>query len=564
MSSLWFTAAVREIVFKPATTAEELRQIHRLNHRTFAEELGQYASNESGVLVDRFDGANRYFVAKSGDAVIGMISINSTAPFSIEKRLPNPAETLTSIPGPSEVRLLAIKNDARRGTVLAGLFWQVYAEARNQGRSHLLISGIAERAEMYRALGFRDLGAAVPSGAANYIPMAMELADTSVERKAKRFEAWWQRRAREPVSLLPGPVQISRAVRQAFEHTPVSHRADRMIEAYAGVRGTLSELAGGLPVALMTGSGTLANDAVAACLRARFGDAPGVVVANGEFGERLVRQARAAGLHFDALAWRWGERWNFDTIEARLRDGAAWVWCVHLETSTGQLNDLPRLSRLCAKHGATLAADCVSSLGAVPLEDCRVALASGVSGKALGSYAGLAMVFAEERILADTSFERVPATFNLRENIAQRAPMYTVASPQLLALQEALDENYGDAESRERRYEHYRALGAWVRMMLRRQGMPPLVDDETAAPVICTFELDDVGVAARCCDAGFQIAHESGYLQERGWGQVSIMGDLNRESVEGVFEVMRLASTGSSQTHPETDAERSPELSLLS
>jgi len=529
---------MRDVVFKPATTAEELGQVHRLNHKTFAEELGQYEVSESGALVDRFHGANRYFVAKSGDAVIGMISINSTAPFSIEKRLRNPAAMLRTIPGPSEVRLLAIKNEARGGIVLAGLFWQVYAEARRQGRSHLLISGIADRAEMYRALGFRDLGAAVPSGAASYIPMAMELSDAAVEEKARRFEAWWQRRDREPVSLLPGPVQISRGVRQAFEQAPVSHRASSMVEAYDSVRRTLGELAGGLQVALMTGSGTLANDAVAACLRARFGDARGVVLANGEFGERLLRQARAAGLRFDALKWRWGERWDFDAIEARLGEGAAWVWCVHLETSTGQLNDLARLGLLCEESGCALAGDCVSSLGAAPIENCRLSLASGVSGKALGAYAGLAMVFADETTLRETSFDDVSVTFNIAQNIAQRAPMYTIASPQLLALRQALDENYRDAGSRANRFAHYCTLGAWVRTMLRRRGLPALVDDETAAPVICTFSLADRNVAKRCNDAGFCIAHESSYLEERGWGQISVMGDLTERSIERVFDAL--------------------------
>lgn len=529
---------MKDVVFKPVTTAEELGQVHRLNHRTFAEELGQYEASESGELVDRFHGVNRYFVAKNGDAVIGMISINSTAPFSIEKRLHNPAAMLATIPGPSEVRLLAIKSDARRGIVLAGLFWQVYAEARRQGRSHLLISGIAERAEMYRALGFRDLGAAVSSGDASYIPMAMALGDAAVEEKAKRFEAWWQRRDREPISLLPGPVQISRGVRQAFEQMPVSHRAAPMVEAYDAVRRTLAELAGGLRVALMTGSGTLANDAVAACLRARFSDAPGLLLSNGEFGERLVRQARSAGLQFEALQWGWGTTWDFDAIEARLQAGVAWVWCVHLETSTGQLNNLRLLGLVCERHGCMLAADCVSSLGAAPIDDCRLSLASGVSGKALGAYAGLAMVFADEALLRETSFDGVPATFNLAQNVAQRAPMYTVASPQLLALRQALDENYRDAGSRARRYAHYRALGSWVRSMLRRRGMPALVDDETAAPVICTFTLPDSNVARRCTDAGFQIAHESGYLAERGWGQISVMGDLTQQAIEGIFDLM--------------------------
>ena len=85
---------MRRVTFKPLKTAEELKQVHRLNHKTFAEELGQYEIQESGELADRFHAGNRYFIAKCGEAVVGMISINSTSPFSIEKRLTNAAETL--------------------------------------------------------------------------------------------------------------------------------------------------------------------------------------------------------------------------------------------------------------------------------------------------------------------------------------------------------------------------------------------------------------------------------------------------------------------------------------
>jgi aspartate aminotransferase-like enzyme len=149
------------------------------------------------------------------------------------------------------------------------------------------------------------------------------------------------------------------------------------------------------------------------------------------------------------------------------------------------------------------------------------------------------MVFADETALAATDFARVPATFNIAQNIAQREPMYTVASPQLRALRQALRENYIDAAACERRYRHYSNLGAWVRSALREHGIAPLVDGEGAAPVICTFALRCAGAARRCVDAGFHIAYESSYLAQRRWGQISIMGDLSQESVEGVLALLQ-------------------------
>ncbi len=535
---MFYFCDMRNVIFKSAISSSDFEQIHRLNHRTFAEELGQYESNEGGELNDRFHGLNRYFIAKSGEVLIGMISLNCTPSFSIEKRLANPEAILAEYSYPGEVRMLAIVGNERYGIVLAGLFWQVFYEARRRGLSHLLISGLTDRAEMYRAVGFRDLGPAVPAGKASYIPMVMNIHDPSVVRKAERFSEWWKRRSIEPVSLMPGPVQIAASVRKAFEQIPVSHRAAEMVEAYNEVRSILSDLAGGMSVALMTGSGTLANDAIAACLRARFVDTPGIVLVNGEFGCRLQRQAKSAGLNFETLEWSWGEQWDFEAIDRRFEEGAAWVWCVHLETSTGQLNDLYCLSQMCEHRQIALAVDCVSSLGSVSIEHCRLWLASGVSGKALGAYAGLAIVFADDAAVHETPFERVSVTFNIAQNIALQEPMYTVASPQLFALRQALFENYLDAPSRIKRYGHYQALGTWIRESLQRCGITPLVDNETAAPTICTFSLNDKQCAERCRAAGFYIAHESSYLAERGWGQISVMGDLTQSSIEGIFDVL--------------------------
>ena len=530
---------MQNVVFKAATSPSELEQIHRLNHKIFAEELGQYETNSNGELVDRFHSLNRYFVAERNGTVIGMISLNSTAPFSIEKRLGDPAAVLARYPSPCEIRMLAITGSDRNSIVLAGLFWQVFAEARSQQCSHLLISGKTDRAKMYHALGFRDLGPSVPAGGTSFIPMAMTIEDPEVLQKADHFLAWWKRRDRKPLNLMPGPVQIADSVRHVFEQSPVSHRTAEMVAVYGKARRILRDISGGMSVALMTGSGTLANDTVAACLRARFGDAQGLVLANGEFGQRLQRQGRSARLNFDVLEWNWGERWDFEAIEQQLQDSVAWVWCVHLETSTGQLNDLERLSQICEAYGVALAVDCVSSLGAVPLESCKLSLASGVSGKALGSYAGIAMVFADDEALAETPFDKIPATFDIAQNIRQQAPMYTIASPQLRALHQALIENYLDAASCLKRYEHYCVLGSWVRASLRRRGVRLLVDNETAAPTICTFPLTNKQIAQRCKDAGFYIAHESSYLEERSWGQISVMGDLSQCRVEGVFDAFQ-------------------------
>jgi aspartate aminotransferase-like enzyme/GNAT superfamily N-acetyltransferase len=525
------------LVFKRADSPAEFDQIHRLNYRTFAEEVGQHAADGSGVLVDRFHSKNTYFIALEQGRLLGMIAVHDEPPFSVSSRLPDPS-ILASLSGPLlEVRLLAIAPEARRRMILAGILWELYRYAKARGYSHLIISGLAERAPMYEKLGFRPLGPAVPDGAASFIPMALSLIEEPawLMRNAGLYFARQQRKNNRPlISLLPGPVEIALPVREAFARRPLSHRSAEFIEAYERTRARLSALACGMETAILVGSGTTANDAVAAHLRAVCRDAPGLVLANGEFGDRLIQQARRAGLRFEALRWSWGRAWDFAHIERAAR-GAAWIWGVHLETSTGVLNDIGRLMQIAAAAQARVAVDCVSSIGAVPLDLHGAFLATGVSGKALGAYAGLSFVFAAPGSLDDKQLHKLPACFDIRCAIRQRGSLFTAPSPQLFALDSALELNYADRDAAAARFAEYRRLGAWVRARMRECGISPLACEADAAPSITTFEIPFEGFIEKCRRAGFEIASESSYLRERGWAQIAIMGAIGRAELEPLF-----------------------------
>src|SRR5689334_14643924 len=96
-----------DLEFKPAETDDEMEQIHRLNHRIFAEEVGQHARTVDGRLVDKFHGRNRYFIASHRGELVGMISAHGGPEFSIASRLNDPG-ILKSLRAPLEIRLLAI------------------------------------------------------------------------------------------------------------------------------------------------------------------------------------------------------------------------------------------------------------------------------------------------------------------------------------------------------------------------------------------------------------------------------------------------------------------------
>ncbi len=207
------------------------------------------------------------------------------------------------------------------------------------------------------------------------------------------------------------------------------------------------------------------------------------------------------------------------------------MWGVQQESSTGVLNDLPGLVELARVRNVRVSADCVSSLGAVPIEASGLFLASGTSGKALGSYAGLAIVLADAQAV-EAAAGRVPSALDLHAAVAESGPLSTIPSPPVRALSAALG-RYATAELAGARYAAYAALGRLMRPGLASAGLAPLADEACASPVITTFAppagLTSSQFVRYCARAGFEIAGHSDYLTARNLVQVATFGAVTRK-----------------------------------
>lgn len=550
-------------VFKRAESPQEFEAVHELNYRTFVDELGQYPSTGNGRLVDKFHDKNIYFIGLRDSRIVGMISAHGQPPFSVAQRISNP-EILQG-PGmrPLEVRLLAVEPEERNGNVLVGLLWTFYKHARDQGYTDLFISGVVDRVPFYQRLGFEPLGPAIAAGEAAFVPMAVSFDELQI--KIQRLLFLWEKHlkraassdldeikfdlhpeAREPklTCLLPGPVSVSSAVREAFAQPAIYHRGQEFIARFERVRRLLAEMTRSRGVALFNGSGTLGNEVTAAMLAADRRPGRGVLLVNGEFGQRLAQQATRFGLQPRILEWAWGQPWDLDDIDRALAAEPAdsWVWGVHQESSTGVLNDLPGLVRVARNRSQRVCVDCISSLGAVPIDLSQVYLASGATGKSLGSYAGLAILFADAEALKHVDLTRVPSYLDLPATLATRGPRYTFPSATVLAAQAALTQ-YASPELARARFERYAAVGVFVRHQLRELGLMPLAEERYASPVITTFAPLDGESAeqfvARCRSWGFAIGGQSGYLAVKRLVQIATMGTITHEDCAPLFEQFR-------------------------
>ena len=325
------------------------------------------------------------------------------------------------------------------------------------------------------------------------------------------------------INLLPGPVHIHPLVQRAFCRPPVSHRAEVFLEDVTLTRRLLCNLVGAEEAVLVLGSGTLANDAVALQL-AQHGK-HGIVMSNGEFGERLIDHARRHQLRHTVLAAPWGKRLDYVHLARHLeRDRAIeWIWAAHCETSTGILNDLPLLTRLCTEHGVKLCVDAISSVGTVPVDLSHAFLATAVSGKGLASYPGIGIVFFQRGKLA--TGQKLPRYLDLSAYAAKQSVPFTTSSNLLGALLVALE--LLDPPKRFARI--YRASMA-LRAALAARGLRIMAPENDASPAVITIMLPDrccsLRIGDRLAELGYLLSYRSEYLVRRNLIQVCIMGNM--------------------------------------
>lgn len=518
----------RKLLYKIASEPEEMEGIHALNYETFVEEIPQHERNAERRLVDKFDAENVYIIAKDGEEVIGMIAVRVNRPFSLDHKIDGLDHYLPKGAKPCEVRLLSVRGRYRKSQVFYQMV-NVLVEYCLEGDFNMaLISGTDRQIKLYKRIGFEPFGEMVGTEGAMFQPMY--LTKEKFETTSKAFSKLMQKkRPMKPLNFLPGPVAIHSDVELAFIQSAVSHRSHDFIEEMKTVRTKLCGLVNANHAEIAVGTGTLANDLVAAQIQKLPGR--GLILANGEFGCRLIDHAARWSLRFDTIQKEWNEKFSLAEIESSIEKNGDinWIWTVHCETSTGYLYDLDGLSKLANKHDLKLCVDACSSVGIVAVDLQDAYLASTVSGKGLGSYPGLAVVFHQEPILPDPS---IPRYLDLGQFSTTDSIPYTHSSNLVSALHAAVDRVD---------FQNKAHLGNAAKRMLKGAGFSHL-GDEKYSPSVMTIPLPDFISSREIGDGlkkeGVIISYESDYLLKRNWIQFALMGDLTIADFERALVIL--------------------------
>jgi aspartate aminotransferase-like enzyme len=514
------------LTFKIASEDWEFEAVHRLNYKTFVEEIPQHSNNPEQRLVDKFHAENTYAICLQGENLAGMVAGRIKRPFSLDHKVPNLDQYLPADRRVLEVRLLSVEKEFRNGFVFSKLVGLLAQHFRDQGFDLAIISGTTRQLRLYQHLGFVPFGPVVGTGEAQFQPMYLTL-ETFIQM-AKALSPPSAEVNRILASYLPGPVDVHAEVRKAFEKGPVSHRSDAFTADFRATKRLLCELVQASQVEIMLGSGSLANDAVGGQISLL--QQPGLILSNGEFGGRLIDHATRLGLKFEALEVEWGEPLDYEAIRERVEQGPRvdWVWAVHCETSTGILNSLEKLRAICAAKDVKLCLDCISSIGTVPVDLRGVYLASCVSGKALASFPGLSMVFYNHDLVPAP--KKLPRYLDLGYYAAQSGVPFTHSSNLVYALQTALGRtSWGE------KFRQIAEVSTWLRGRLRELGLRIVAPDAQASPAVFSIalprEISSKSIGWQLKKAGFLLSYNSEYLLERNWIQICLMGEWSGDNL---------------------------------
>jgi alanine-glyoxylate transaminase / serine-glyoxylate transaminase / serine-pyruvate transaminase len=339
----------------------------------------------------------------------------------------------------------------------------------------------------------------------------------------------------------PGPTMVDPRVYEALSKPIVGHLDPYFIQVMGDVQQLLKTAFGTTDGATLVISGTGSAGMEAAV--ANFVD-PGAkfaIFANGYFSDRLTDMAKRQGANVVRFEKGWGE--TFSDAEATdfiRREKPNVVAYVHAETSTGALQSGKAICAAAHNAGALVIADCVTSLGGLPIEFDRTGIdvAYSCTQKGLSCPPGLSPIAMSPRAMAFLSARTTPSRswyldLKLIRDYSTVSHRYHHTAPisMFYALREALmviaEEGIENRWERHRRCNRIFVKG--IEAMGLRMHVPEAHRITTLNTVCVPQGVDEGKVRKRLLDEpGIEIAGGFGPLAGKVF-RIGLMGPLATE-----------------------------------
>lgn len=352
--------------------------------------------------------------------------------------------------------------------------------------------------------------------------------------------------------LNPGPVTLTARVRASLQKDDLCHREIEFAELTKNVMKKLAHVYPAsakdyVPV-LLTGSGTAAVEAMLGSLVPKGPSKKTLVVANGVYGDRAAAMLMAQGKAYEIVSSAWTEPMDLAAVEKAFATGHfGHVFAVHHETTTGRLNDIDALGKLCVKYNVPMLLDAVSSFAGehIRFEEWNLEACAATANKCIHGVPGIAFVLAKKEVftLRETGATSVYLDlFRYQKEQEKGFSPFTQSVQAMYALDEALSE-LADQGGAEARHKLYTARSKAVREGLFALGITTFLGDtEVYGSTLTSFRLpanlayEKLHKAMK--DNGFIIYAGQGPFQGQLF-RVAVMGDLAPQDLENVVGIVR-------------------------
>ena len=339
------------------------------------------------------------------------------------------------------------------------------------------------------------------------------------------------------VLMGPGPSNVAPRVLEAMGRPLIGHLDPQFLELMNEIQRQLRAVfRTENPLTIpMSGTGSAGMEA-AVFNFVEPGD-PTLVCVHGVFGQRLAEEMRRAGAECATVEAPFGSPLDPEEIRmAALRHRPRVIALVHAETSTGVLQPVEPVRRVCDEVGALFLLDTVTSLGGHPVlvDEWGIDICYSGTQKCLSCPPGLAPLTVSAQALERLQARRVKCRswyldLSLLGDYWGRERLYHHTAPISMnyALHEAL--NLILEEGLEKRWErhqrHHLALVAGIEALGLRMAVPEAYRLWTLNSVVVPEGVDDALLReALLSRFGLEIGGGLGPLKGRVW-RVGLMGE---------------------------------------
>ncbi len=212
------------------------------------------------------------------------------------------------------------------------------------------------------------------------------------------------------VLLNPGPATTTDSVKYAQVAPDICPREKEFGDLMEFVSMELTSIVADTKdyaTVLFGGSGTAAMEAM---LSSVVGEDIVLIINNGAYGERMCRIAEVYGINYQEFKSPPDNAVDLVELESFIKKTfsekrkISHLFVVHHETTTGLLNDVTAIGKICGKYGIILLVDGISSFAAIPVDmkAMNISFMTASSNKNIQGMAGLSFIIANRSLIEKT------------------------------------------------------------------------------------------------------------------------------------------------------------------